>query len=117
MNDDNCNGLTIEYIVENYGSMVTSICRRMIQNEEAAKDASQEVWLEVVKSLKSFRGESKITTWLYSIASRVVNRLSKEERQYSTRFLSNYYHGEDIEAPNMMDSINGSGYGTCVINA
>lgn len=99
MQNENYTDLTIEYIIENYSRMVTSICRRMIQNEETAKDALQEVWLEIVKSLKSFRNESKITTWLYSIASRVVFRLAKEERQYSTRFLSNYYHGEDLIAP------------------
>lgn len=55
MQDENSNGMTIEYIVENYSRMVTSICRRMIQNKEAAKDAVQEVWFEVVKSLKSFQ--------------------------------------------------------------
>lgn len=99
MQAENSSNMTIEYIVENYGSMVASICRRMIQNKEAAKDAVQEVWLEVAKSLKSFRGESKISTWLYTITSRVVIRLAKEEHQYSTRFLSSYYHGDDIEAP------------------
>lgn len=53
------NNLTIEYIIENYGKMVNSICRRMIQNRDTVEDAVQEVWLEVNKSLKSFRGESK----------------------------------------------------------
>lgn len=99
MEDEKGSNLTIEYIIESYGRMVTSICRRMIQNKETAKDAVQEVWLEVVKSLKSFRGESKITTWLYSITSRIVIRLAKEERQYSIRFLNAYFHGTDIEAP------------------
>jgi RNA polymerase sigma-70 factor (ECF subfamily) len=103
MQDENGNDITIEYIVENYGRMVASICRRMIQNRETAKDAVQEVWLEAAKGLKSFRGESKISTWLYSITSRVVMRLAKEERQYSTRYLSSYFHGDDIEAPEYED--------------
>jgi RNA polymerase sigma factor (sigma-70 family) len=71
------NNLTIEYIIENYGKMVNSICRRMIQNRDTVEDAVQEVWLEVNKSLKSFRGESKISTWLYKITSRVVMRMAK----------------------------------------
>lgn len=99
MKDQNSNDMTMEYIVENYGRMVASICRRMIQNQEGAKDAAQEVWLEVAKSLKSFRNEAKFSTWLYTITSRVVIRLAKEEHQYSTRFLSSYYHGDEIEAP------------------
>jgi RNA polymerase sigma factor (sigma-70 family) len=99
MHSENSNLITIEQIMENYGSMVFSICRRMIQNKETAKDAAQEVWLEVAKSLKTFRREAKISTWLYTIASRVVIRLAKEERRYSTRFLSSYFHGDDIAPP------------------
>lgn len=76
--------------------MVASICRRMIQNRETAEDAVQEVWLEVNKSLKTFRGEAKVTTWLYTITSRVVMKLARDERKYSTRFLRNYFHGDDI---------------------
>jgi RNA polymerase sigma-70 factor (ECF subfamily) len=83
--------------------MVASICRRMIQSKEAAEDAVQEVWLEVNKSLKTFRGESKVTTWLYTITSRVVMKLVREERKYSTRFLSDYFHGEDIAVPEYED--------------
>ena len=97
------NSLTIEYIIENYGKMVSAICRRMIQNKDNVEDATQEVWLEVSKSLKNFRGESKITTWLYTIASRVVMKMAKEEHKYSLHFLSSYYHGDDIEAPDYDD--------------
>jgi len=103
MQDKNNNCLTIECLIENYGGMVASICKRMIQNKETAEDAAQDVWLEVAKSLSSFRGESKISTWLYSIASRVVMKRAKEERQYSTRFLSSYFHGDDIEVPDNVD--------------
>lgn len=103
MQAEKCNDITIEYIVENYGKMVASICRRMIQDKQTAEDAVQEVWVEVVKSLDSFRNESKISTWLYTIASRVVMRIAENERHYSTRFLSSYYHGEDIEIPQYDD--------------
>lgn len=97
------NGMTIEYIIENYKSMIDSICRRMIQNRETAEDAVQEVWVEVTKTLKTFRGESKISTWLYSITSRVLMKQSKAEHQYSTHFLSGYYHVDDIEVPEYED--------------
>lgn len=99
MDSNKNDAITIEYIVANYGRMVTSICSRMIQDEEASKDAVQEVWLELVKSLQYFRNESKVSTWLYTIASRVVMRLASKERQYSTRFLRGFFHGEDVEVP------------------
>ena len=50
---------TPEDIVATYGRLVSSLCRRMIREEETVRDAVQEVWLEVMKSLPSFRGEAK----------------------------------------------------------
>lgn len=91
--------MTIEQIIEEYGPLVWSICRRMIQDEEVAKDAAQEVWIEVVKSLPSFRGDSKPSTWLYTIAYRVVMNFAKQERQYSTRFLRQYFRSGEREIP------------------
>ncbi|MBI3553699.1 MAG: RNA polymerase sigma factor [Elusimicrobia bacterium] len=40
--------------------------------ESEADDAAQEVFLQVVRSLRSFRGESSFTTWLYAIARNVA---------------------------------------------
>ena len=60
-------------LVRDYGPMVSSICRRMIEDRERAKDAAQEVWLEVLKSLPGFRGESRLSTWITAIARRTIN--------------------------------------------
>ena len=54
--------------------MVSSICRRMIEDRERARDAAQEVWIEVLKSLPGFRGESRLSTWITVIARRTINR-------------------------------------------
>jgi len=75
----------------------------MIQDEDAAKDAAQEAWLEVMKSLPSFRGESKISTWIFTITYRVVRRYARKERVYSTRFLRNYFSQEEIELPHSQE--------------
>ncbi|MGE5486031.1 MAG: RNA polymerase sigma factor [Ignavibacteriales bacterium] len=96
-------GTTPNEVVQAYGRMVSSICRRMIQDEEAAKDAAQEVWLEIIKSLPSFRGESSVSTWIYSVTSRVAMHYALRERTYTTRFLRGYFHGDDLEAPDRLD--------------
>jgi hypothetical protein len=43
--------VSADQLVYDYGSMVSAICRRMMQDEEAAREAAQEIWLEVMKSL------------------------------------------------------------------
>jgi RNA polymerase sigma-70 factor (ECF subfamily) len=93
----------LEALVTNYGRMVSAICRRMLQDEDKVQDAAQEVWLEVMKSLPTFKKQSKISTWIYTIAYRVVLKYAKKERVYSTEFLQDYFHGEHGDLPQDTD--------------
>ena len=52
--------IVLEKLVEKFGTMVSSISHRMIQNNELAKEATQEVWFEVIKSINSFNGNSEL---------------------------------------------------------
>jgi RNA polymerase sigma-70 factor (ECF subfamily) len=90
---------TKEEITQEYKGLVTAVCHRMIQNPEIAEDATQEVWMEILKSLETFRGESKLSTWIFTIASRVILRLAKNEKVYSTRYLSEYFRKGERESP------------------
>lgn len=89
--------ISLDSIAKQYGPMISSICRRMIRNEDTAKDAAQEVWLEIQKSIHSFRGESKLSTWIYTLAYHVILRHAKLEKVYSTRFLAGFFHGPEQE--------------------
>jgi RNA polymerase sigma factor (sigma-70 family) len=94
---------TLESLVNDYGRLVSAVCRRMIQDPDLAQDAAQQVWLEISKSFQGFRGESKVSTWIYSIACRVVLDFARQERQYSTRFLRDYFRDGDMELPQSED--------------
>lgn len=78
-------------VASDYGPMVSSIARRMIQDPEVAKDAAQEVWVEICKSLPSFQGKSELSTWIYTIAKRVVLKYAKNERMYSGRLIRQFF--------------------------
>lgn len=90
-------------IVDEYGRMVSAVCRKTLQNGELATDAAQEVWLEAVRSYPSFDHRSKFSTWLYTIAYRVVIRYAAEEKVYSTRFLRSHFHGDELAPPEKPD--------------
>jgi RNA polymerase sigma-70 factor, ECF subfamily len=62
---------TFREFVEKYRQMVLNTCFGLLHNIEDAEDVSQEVFIEVFRSVKNFRSGSKISTWLYRIA---VNR-------------------------------------------
>jgi RNA polymerase sigma factor (sigma-70 family) len=95
--------ISAESLVKEYGRMVSSICRRMVQDADVAQDAAQQAWLEIIKSLTDFRGEAKISTWIYRIVHRVVLNFARNERQYSTRFLRDYFRSGDMDLPQYED--------------
>ena len=71
----------------------------MIRDPEVARDAAQEAWAEILRSLPGFRGESRLSTWIFTVTRRAVMRTARRERVYSTRFLKDQFHGEIIPAP------------------
>ncbi len=95
--------MTLEDIAHEYGKMVSSICRRMITDEETARDAAQQVWTEIVKSFPSFRGQSKVSTWIYTITRRIAADYAVNEKTYDLRFVRDYFNSEDIDPPHDPD--------------
>ncbi len=64
-----------EMVVE-HQQRVFNLVFRMLGSREEAEDVAQEVFVTVFKSIDSFRGDSKFSTWLYRIAAnQCKNRL------------------------------------------
>jgi RNA polymerase sigma-70 factor (ECF subfamily) len=67
-----------------YGNrdFLRSVLRRYTETDETARDLLQETFFQALRSLPNFRGESKLTTWLYSIAKNVaLARYRKDKRR------------------------------------
>ena len=66
-----------------YAPMVYRRCLRFFDPEEA-EDAMHEVFVHVMQSIDSYRGESAMSTWLYSVAThQALKRMSKQSRRAS----------------------------------
>lgn len=57
-----------DHLFERYHSYVYNICLGITGRPEDAQDLTQETFLRVHRSLRSFRGEARFSTWLYRIA-------------------------------------------------
>jgi RNA polymerase sigma-70 factor, ECF subfamily len=55
-------------LFQRHNGRVALWCLRLTGDREAAADLAQEVFLKAFRYLDSYRGESKFSTWLYSIA-------------------------------------------------
>jgi RNA polymerase sigma-70 factor, ECF subfamily len=56
----------------------------MLGNPAEAEEVAQETFLRAHRALAEFRGDAKLSTWLYAIASRLcLNRIASGERRLS----------------------------------
>jgi RNA polymerase sigma factor (sigma-70 family) len=58
-----------KFLVDNYKDRVYNTAIGIVQNAEDAEDVAQEVFIQVYRSISSFKGESRLSTWLYRIAT------------------------------------------------
>ncbi|MCL7764658.1 RNA polymerase sigma factor [Polaribacter sp. Z014] len=56
-------------LIDDYQHKVFGTCISFIPNKEDAEDVAQEVFLEVFKSIGKFKGDSKLSTWIYKITT------------------------------------------------
>jgi RNA polymerase sigma factor (sigma-70 family) len=66
-------------IVEKWQDMTYNTALSIVQNAEDAEDIAQEVFIQVYQSIKTFKGESKFSTWLYRIT--IAKALDHERRK------------------------------------
>lgn len=66
-------------IVETWQNMVYNTALGIVRNAEDAEDIAQEVFVQVYQSIGSFKGESKLSTWLYRIT--ITKSLDHERRK------------------------------------
>jgi RNA polymerase sigma-70 factor (ECF subfamily) len=72
-----------EELVIAYQHRIFGVAQRMLGNAAEAEDVAQEVFLRVHRSIAEFRGEARLSTWLYAITSRLcLNRLRSAERRW-----------------------------------
>lgn len=69
-------------LVETFQKQVFNTCNALVHNTHDADDLSQEVFIEVFRSAGNFRGNSKLSTWIYRIA---VNKSLNHIRQLKRR--------------------------------
>src|SRR5258708_11560645 len=74
--------ISAEQVYHDYAPRVYSMARRMVASDSDAEDVTQDVLLQVVRKLPSFRGESAFPTWLHRVT---VNAALTHRRRQAVR--------------------------------
>lgn len=67
---------------------VYALCLRMLSNREQAEDVAQEVFVQVWLKLEKFRGDSKFSTWLHSVATNTVLTHIRKQKTWVQKVFS-----------------------------
>jgi len=77
-------------------TMVYNLILSFLQNTEDAEDVTQEVFIEVFRSLNKFKGNSTISTWIYRISvNKSLDFLKKKNRKKRFAFINSLFTNED----------------------
>lgn len=71
-----------ELLVRRYGGAMLAVARRMLRNEDDAREALQDAFLQAFRAIRDFREEARLSTWLHRI---VVNAALMRLRSASRR--------------------------------
>lgn len=83
-------------LVERYQDFVFTVVLRIVKVREEAEEVAQDTFIKAFESLNGYRGESKFSTWIYSIAYRkALDRLRKNNRMKPVELI------EDITENNL----------------
>ena len=85
--------LTADRVFRDYAPRVYNLARRMLGNDADAEDVTQDVLLQVVRKLETFRGESAFPTWLHRVT---VNAALAHRRKRASR--QAHQSGQPIDA-------------------
>lgn len=71
---------------------------RMVRDKEMAEDVHVEVFTEVWRSAKKFKGQSKVKTWIFGIARNLsMNALRNQKKHLNIDDVENTYMNESTE--------------------
>ena len=88
------NQAAFSLLIDDYQQKVFHTCISFVPNKEDAEDIAQEVFLEVYKSIGKFKGNSKLSTWIYKICTNkclefIRKKNAKKRLVFMQRILGN----------------------------
>ena len=85
-------------LVDEWQDMVYNTTLGIVQNADDADDITQEVFIQVYRSVSSFKGDSKFSTWLYRITvGKALDHEKKKKRQKRFGFVQRLFGGDGEE--------------------
>ncbi len=81
------NKSAIEQLVKNYENTVYNFSFKICRDRHRAENTMQETFLSMLKNINQFKGDSKLSTWLYTVVSNHCLMLARSSSKHSNASL------------------------------
>jgi RNA polymerase sigma factor (sigma-70 family) len=88
--------LAFKTLVETYQDMVFNTALGIVQNTEDAEDVAQEVFIQVYRSIDQFKGDARLSTWIYRITTtKALDHIRSRKRKKRFAFITSLFGAND----------------------
>jgi RNA polymerase sigma-70 factor (ECF subfamily) len=93
-------------LVERYKDLVFTLAIRMLKQREEAEEVAQDVFIKLFKSLNSFKGDSKLSTWVYRVTyNACLDQIKKNKRHRIAVPIDNYNYNKIDTIDNALEGL------------
>lgn len=83
-------------LVANYQDLVYNTAVGIVQNSEDAEDVAQEVFIQVYRSIDQFKGDARLSTWIYRITTtKALDHIRSRKRKKRFAFITSLFGPND----------------------
>jgi RNA polymerase sigma-70 factor (ECF subfamily) len=83
-------------LVANYQDLVYNTALGVVQNSEDAEDVAQEVFIQVFRSIDQFKGDARLSTWIYRITTtKALDHIRSRRRKKRFAFITSLFGPND----------------------
>ena len=100
-----------EVLLERYRRPVYNFILRSVRQRDRAEELLQDVFLRVVQRSGDFKGQSKFSTWLYTIARNLCVDHARKMQFRRHKSLDAPTRGKDDEGPSLLERVQGKELG------
>lgn len=90
-------------LVQSNKGVIYGVIYKFTDDPEDVKDLYQSIMEELWKSLDSFKGKSKFSTWLYCVSRNVVRDIFLKRKMKTTSFIEDLLHVPDTQYDDLID--------------
>lgn len=93
-------------LVDRYKDLVFTLALRMLKNREEAEEVAQDTFIKTYKSIETFKGDSKFSTWIYRVAYNTsLDRIKKNRKHLNNVEINEFTAHQVVTIDNALDNM------------